>query len=103
MSMISVLCVAKGLPGDWEAMCLDLDIAVQGESFEDVRERLHAAIEGYVEDASREDKETARRLLSRRAPFSVRAKWAVGQFFHQLRHGSGDRELRATFDMPCPA
>lgn len=103
MSNMSVLCVAKGFPGDWEAMCLDLDIAVQGESFDEVRELLHGAIETYIEDASREDDATARRLLTRRAPFGVRAKWLIGQIVHQLRHASGDRELRATFDMPCPA
>ena len=34
-----VRCYAKGHTGDWEAICLDLDIAVQGESFEDVFSR----------------------------------------------------------------
>ena len=103
MTIRSVMCVAKGVAGEWEALCLDFDIAVQGDSFDNVRDLLHDAIEGYVSDVSREDAETARRLLQRRAPLGVRAKWAIGQFVHQLRHGSQDRELRAAFDMPCQA
>ena len=42
-------CHAEGRDGDWEAFCLDLDIAVPGRSFEDVFRALNEAIALHVE------------------------------------------------------
>ena len=57
-------------PGLWVALCLDFDLAAQGESFQDVRTRLDAMIDDYVEDAlTGEDRAHAPSLLNRRAPW----------------------------------
>lgn len=65
-------CFAHGRPGDWEAICTDLDLAVQGTSFEDVQRMLNEAVCSYVEDAMQESEETRRQLLKRRSPWHVR-------------------------------
>ena len=38
--MKRLLCFAEGKEGDWEGICVDLDIAVQGASFNEVCELL---------------------------------------------------------------
>ena len=49
----SLRCYAEGRDGDWEAICLDLDIAVQGSSFEEVFRSLQEAISLYLETRHR--------------------------------------------------
>lgn len=99
-----VLCFAHGRKGDWEAICVDFDIAVQGQSFDDVRNRLEAAVCEYVEDALREDPVTRERLLSRKAPLGLKLNLVIGCLVH-LAFGSKRevQESRAGFDLPCPA
>jgi predicted RNase H-like HicB family nuclease len=63
-----VLCFAQWRDGDWEGICLDFDIAVQGRSFEEVKAALEEAVDTYVEDALREEQSVARQLLRRAAP-----------------------------------
>ena len=41
-------CYAAGREGDWEAICLDLDISVQGASFEEVFRSLGKATSLYI-------------------------------------------------------
>ena len=69
----SFLCFAHGRDGDWEAVCVDLDIAIQGSSFDEVRNLLNRAVSTYVADAEAESPEVRDRLLSRRAPWYVTA------------------------------
>ena len=45
----NLLCYASGHGHDWEAICLDLDIAVQGQSFDEVFNDLNEAIALYLE------------------------------------------------------
>jgi len=98
----SVQCFAHGRNGVWEGVCIDLDIAVQGVSFDAVKAGLDRAVATYIEDARREDAPTARRLLSRRAPLSVRLRLAAGYLAHIVLARGGDRDFRAGFDLPCP-
>ena len=98
-----VHCFAHGTPGEWEAICVDFDIAVQGSSFEEVRSLLDDAVRSYVEDACAERPAVANRLLNRRAPLSVRVKLAVSYVCHLLSRTREDREYQAGFDLPCHA
>jgi predicted RNase H-like HicB family nuclease len=68
-------CFAEGREGNWEAICLDLDIAVQGGSFEDVFRSLNEAIALYVETAEELPPRDRQRLLNRPAPLSVRLRF----------------------------
>lgn len=69
----SLKCFAHGGWGSWEAICVDLDIAVQGRSLEEVKGTLREAIAGYVHDAAQEAPEVRDRLLKRRVPWHVKA------------------------------
>jgi predicted RNase H-like HicB family nuclease len=100
----SYLCYATGHRGEWEAICVDLDLAVHGKSFDEVLESLNAMIATYVEDACKEESETRESLLNRRAPFGVRLKLAWDLFRHQvLRKRDDDDGSYAGFDVPCHA
>ena len=62
-------CFAKGdETNGWEAICVDLDIAVEASTFDEAKACLNRAIGTYIEDAMAEGPEEAARLLSRRAP-----------------------------------
>ena len=99
--MRRLLCFAQGTDGDWEAACPDLDIAVQGRSYEEVYDLLNTAIQGYVQAALHEDDATRERLLRRRAPFLVRVSYLLG--FLRAAWTSRDDRLRHGFTVPCAA
>ena len=83
-------CCAIGDRDAWEAICVDLDIAVQGRSFSDVYESLAKAIADYVESAKLEDSDQMARLLKRAVPWQVKLRlearflwaWLVGRDSH---------------------
>lgn len=96
-------CYAHGRTGDWQAICLDLDIAVQGTSLEEVQRTLNRAIETYIEDAMNEAPADRDRLLNRQAPFFVRLSHAVGFFVSMLKRPANEDEGLAGFRLPCRA
>ncbi|HWK54207.1 MAG TPA: hypothetical protein VNR18_07560 [Hyphomicrobiales bacterium] len=62
-------CYAENSDGAWRAMCLDLNLAAEADTFERVREKLELQIREYVADALvGQDRAFGERLLSRRAP-----------------------------------
>ena len=65
-------CYAEGRDGGWEAICLDLDIAVQGGSFEEVYRALDEAVAAYLETVHDLPENERRGLLHRKAPITVR-------------------------------
>jgi predicted RNase H-like HicB family nuclease len=101
--MRSLLCFAEGKEGDWEAICLDLDIAVQGSSYEEVSELLNSAIATYFEDALAEDAETRKRLLSRKAPFPTRVAAVIKFLFGALAVRGPQSRLTHGYTVPCAA
>lgn len=99
----SLLCFAKGRFGDWEAICLDLDIAVQGDSFEDVYASLNEAIELYVETVVELTEADQARLLDRPAPLGLRLRFlrfAIRALFHVKGR---DSSSRIEFSVPLAA
>jgi predicted RNase H-like HicB family nuclease len=95
-------CYAEGRNGDWEAICLDLDIAVQGSSFEEVFRSLQQAISLYLETVTDLPPQERRALLRRPAPFSVRWKFLTHVLRGLLAESDGDRQ-RHQFTMPLAA
>ncbi|AFL74409.1 hypothetical protein [Thiocystis violascens] len=67
---LKVRCYAeREAPRLWVAICLDFDLAAQGETLEKARRVLDAMINDYVEDTwDGEDQPYADALMSRRAP-----------------------------------
>jgi hypothetical protein len=98
-------CIATGRDdvGLWEAICLDLDIAVAGSSFDEVKNSLRSAIETYFEDARREAEPTRSQLLSRRVPFWARLRW-TWPFLLAVQFGRKQQGAQATCEFPltCP-
>ncbi len=92
------LCFAHGRPGDWEALCVDFDIAVQGESFRDVQRQIELAVADYVLAVEGEEADQRSRLLRRRAPRSTVLFWSGRVLLSAIRHLAGDdRETTASF------
>jgi hypothetical protein len=98
--MTELLCFARRKNGDWEAFCADLDVAVQGNSFDDVHAALKEAVSDYLSAARQESPEDFARLSKRRAPWHVRALW----IWRVAWSGMMSRGyLSASFPVTCPA
>jgi hypothetical protein len=98
-----LVCVARGHNGQWEAFCLDFDLAVQGFSLADVRERLELVLVDYVAAANAEAEPARSQLLARRAPFFVRLSWASRFFFGTVFGRSRDSDSAVGFPVSCHA
>jgi predicted RNase H-like HicB family nuclease len=98
----SLRCYAEGRDGDWEAICLDLDIAVQGGSFEEVFSSMRNAISLYLETVTELPPQEQRALLHRPAPFPVRLKFLTHASRGLFAGSNGDRQ-RHQFTMPLAA
>jgi predicted RNase H-like HicB family nuclease len=71
-------CYAEGRDGDWEAICLDLDVAVQGHSFAHISTSLREAIALYLETIADLQSDEQRALLRPSAPLAVRlSSWPM--------------------------
>jgi predicted RNase H-like HicB family nuclease len=95
-------CYAEGRDGDWELICLDLDIAVQGSSFEEVFAALQEAISLYLESVADLPPQERRFLLHRPAPLPVRLKFLTHALRGLFADSDGDRQ-RHQFTMPLAA
>ena len=66
----------KAASGQWQAFCLDFDLAAQADTFEAARVKLDSMMSEYVYDAlAGEDREHAHDLLRRRAPWWMWARY----------------------------
>ena len=58
-------CYGEKIGDTWQAFCIDLNLAAQGDSFPEVKAKLNQQIYSYVYDALvGEDKEYADQLLN---------------------------------------
>jgi len=100
---IKLLCSAEGSEGRWQAICLDLDLAVQGKSFEEVYEALNEMIVSYFETVSKYPAEEQARFLRRKAPFWLRVKVAASYLFSSLFGRDSDTDRHSfTATRACP-
>lgn len=103
MQTRKLLCFAEGHGSSYEAICVDLDIAVEARSLKEAIGLLNDAIETYIADAMKEDEATARKLLSRRAPWHVRLGYKLRFVGHLLTRRRANDTEEASFDVACPA
>jgi hypothetical protein len=99
----TLFCVARVHGGAWEAFCLDLDLAVQGRSFDEVKDQLEHAVADYVESAMAEAEPARTQLLNRRAPFSVRLTWGLRFLLAALFRGRSANDATVGFPVSCRA
>lgn len=97
----SFYCIVHGRGNKWEGLCLDLDLAVHGQSLNDVKSIMSEAISTYVEDARKEDEPARSALLNRRAPLRVRAYWAARIALAALRGRNRDGDVPVGYPEPC--
>ncbi len=94
---LQLRCLIEQDQGLYVGYCLDLGLGVQGDTVIEVRERLHTAINGYLQrvaDIARAgDEADALRLLKRKAPWSLQLRYWLGWLLtHWLRmQRSGER------------
>ena len=88
--MTALQCYAYGSGQRWHAICTDLDIAVDGESFQAAVASLESCIDMYLERVAELPAKERGRFLTRRAPWRVRAWLAALTWLHRLK-GAGER------------
>jgi hypothetical protein len=104
MRPAAIAASARGKQGDWEAICVDLDVAVQGGSFSQVQDALKAAVIDYVAAAKAEQDDSQRQLLlARAAPLSVMLLWSIRLLISAWRHRGGFDEGVSTASFPIAA
>jgi predicted RNase H-like HicB family nuclease len=75
---MNLWCVARRhRDGEWEAFCLDFDLAVQGQTYDEVVGLLREAIAAYIETANHEAEPARQKLLARHAPFTNKLLWRL--------------------------
>jgi hypothetical protein len=84
-------CYAMGRGDQWEAFCLDLDLAVAGDSLMGVRAALESAIKEYVEQVVALPAEDQKRLIRRRAPLH---EWLRYYWYLFLARWDSDKDDR---------
>ena len=100
-SRLIMRCYAEKIEDQWQAFCLDLTLAAQADSFEEVKVKLEAMIVDYVTDAlSGQDKEFAESLLPRPAPFRYWAKWYLYVGLYKI--GFVRSEIRRLYNEVLP-
>jgi hypothetical protein len=99
-NILSCYAVGRGQDG-WEAICVDFDIAVQGDSFADVTKKLREALVSFSEYVNALPVEERERFLNRRAPWCVRARMAFEVILTLLFRNRNDGR-RQSFGLACP-
>lgn len=94
-------CYALKGPSGWEAICVDFDVAVQGDSFADVTDKLGAALRSYAEYVNSLPENERRQFIARRAPWYVRVRMALG-VIRTLLFSGGDDSKHQSFGVACP-
>lgn len=73
---ILLRCFAERKEDYWQAFCIDLCLAVQGDSLQEVKGKLHSQIADYLQDILEgEDRPYAAQLLRRKSPLPIVAKY----------------------------
>jgi hypothetical protein len=103
-----VRCYAKRSEGQWVAVCVDLCLAAQADSFAEAKQKLDAQIRDYVFEALTVDRAHARELLSRKAPIQNRLEYLAIRClelilgaFHSKRPGRKQRAFEELVSVPA--
>lgn len=80
-------CFADTSNGQWQVFCLDLDLAAQGDTLDEAKQKLESQISEYVFDAlAGEDQAYSDQLLSRRAPLRLWVRYYWYGFLIKVWH-----------------
>lgn len=101
--MTYLTCYIEGHKDRWEAICVDLDLAVNGSSLSDTKALLEDAVRSYIQDAMSERPEVARRLLERSAPWHVHLQWRLKMALAGVFSRRDPADFEGRFAVSCPA
>ena len=90
-------CYGHRTGGHWHAICTDLDIAVDGRSYQEVKASLETCTLMYLESIVELPQDERQRFLARRSPWSIRARMAVSTWANQLLRGKVEDRPRSFF------
>jgi hypothetical protein len=77
---------AQERDGSWYVVCLDLCLFASGDSFLEVRNKLHILIKDYIAEALTTDRDHIDSLIPRRAPLSSFIYYYYLKFLNKIRH-----------------
>ena len=95
-------CYIYGKDSDWEAVCTDLDISVQGDSLEHAKSLLNGAITSFLEVLEEEPEADRKRLLNRRSPIWLRTVyyWSFVLYKLHVKNSSQKKYTREEISLP---
>ncbi len=95
---MNLRCYAVSRGREWEALCLDLDIAVEADTFSEAKRGLEGAIDSYLATVTELPAKERKRMLKRKAPLKawLAYYWAILQSWRR-RDGDG-YHLRSLVD-----
>ena len=94
-------CYVHGKGSEWEAICTDLNISVQDDSFEKAKELLNGAITIFLEEVAGDSEADQKRFLNRKAPLPLRAKFYWSAVLHKfLTHRSQQKKAKGYTFLP---
>ena len=94
-------CYAYGSGDSWQAICTDLDIAVEGGSFQEARESLESCIKMYLERVSELPEAERRELLGRKSPWHLRGRLAWKAWLSSIRNHPAYQEFIVPSHLPA--
>lgn len=93
-------CLALKEGHHWVGLCLDFDLAAQGETFDEARLRLDAQIATYLREAlAGPDREHAGNLLRRRAPWRYWAMYWAALLAHRMHLRPAARDYESALPL----
>jgi hypothetical protein len=96
-------CYAGRTQGQWQAFCIDFDLAVQGETFAEAYDALDLAVHEYLDRVRTLPEPDRSRLLKRRAPIGSRIAFLSAVVRTALRPRAGDEETTFGYTLPYAA
>ena len=96
-------CYVEGGGDQWQAACVDFDLAVSATSRGEVEALLEFAVRTYIRDAMAEAEPARTQLLRRRAPWTTRVKWRLRVAVATIGVKRGLPSVEARYALPCPA
>ena len=98
---MELLCYAYQRHQVWEAICVDLDVAVFGSARDEVMRSLRDAVDLHLEAVAELPVEERQAMLARRSPLHVRLALWLLSWLHGLwnKLGQGRQPRRQSFLM----
>ena len=94
-------CYVCPCDGRWHAICVDFDVAVDGDSPREAEESLATAVDMHLEALSEYPADERGRFLARRTPWPVRLRLAAEAWLGAVRGGEkAARRFALTPAMP---